>query len=163
MKKKEHDKRNKSISFFADATIIGLPFIRVAEGDFEGLVFLIDTGSNDNIIFGYAHKELEDMFVAVEGTSSLYGIDGKKTDVSHTRGNFSFCDKEYDMEFLVREDDEAAIHLTEDVGFPDSGIIGKKFMVEHGWVLDFAHQEIAIPNTDVSAEDIHKLKSKNNG
>ena len=51
MVKKENDKRKKSFSFFADATIIGLPFIRVAEGDFEGLVFLIDTGSNDNIIF----------------------------------------------------------------------------------------------------------------
>ena len=162
MMKKENDKRNKSIRFFADATIIELPFIRVAEGDFEGLVFLIDTGSNDNIIFGYAHKELNDMFVAVEGTSSLYGIDGKKTDVSHTRGKFFFCGKEHEMEFLVREDDEAAMHLSEDMGFPIAGIIGTKFMVEHGWVLDFAHQEIVIPTTDVSVEDLQKLKSKKN-
>ena len=162
MVKKENDKRNKSIRFFADATIIGLPFIRVAEGDFEGLVLLIDTGSNDNIMFGYAHKELKNMFRAVEGTSSLYGIDGKKTDVSHTRGKFSFCGKEHEMEFLVREDDEAAMRLSEDMGFPIAGIIGTKFMVEHGWVLDFAHQEIVIPNTDVSVEDLPKLKSKKN-
>ena len=162
MVKKENDKRNKSIRFFADATIIGLPFIRVAEGDFEGLVFLIDTGSNDNIMFGYAHKALKNLFVAVEGISSLYGIDGKKTDVSHTRGMFSFCGKEYDIRFLVREDDTAFIQLSNDVGFPVSGIIGTKFMVEHGWVLDFAHQEIVIPNTDVSVEDLQKLKSKKN-
>lgn len=153
-------KRNKSTRFFADVMITGLPFVRVAEGVFEGLVLLIDTGSNDNIMFGCAHKELKEMFVAVESTSSLYGIDGKKTDVSHTRGKFSFCGKEHEMEFLVREDDEAAKHLAEDMGFQIARIIGTKFMVEHGWVLDFAQQEIMIPNTDVSVGDLLKLKSR---
>lgn len=33
-------------------------------------------------------------------------------------------------------------------------------MVEHGWVLDFAQQEIMIPNTDVSVGDLLKLKSR---
>ena len=162
------DKKNKKqekgkINFYADATQMGMPFILITEGEFAGLVFLIDTGSNDNIMFGYVHKELKDMFMAEEGTSTLYGIDGKKTDVSHTRGKLSFGGKEHDMRFLVREDDTAFLQLTNDVGFPVAGIIGTRFMVEHGWVLDFAHQEIVIPNTDVSVEDLQKLKSKKNG
>lgn len=154
--KKEKDMKNKRVCFFADAVELGLPFIRVAEGCFKGLVFLIDTGSNDNIMFGYAHKELKDQLVDVEGTSFLYGIDGKKTDVSHTRGNFSFCDREYEMEFLVSGDDAAAMQLSKDMEFPIAGIIGTKFMVEHGWMIDFAHQEIVIPKTDVSIEDLRK-------
>lgn len=149
--KKENENRSGKICFFADATMTGLPFVRVAEGCFEGLVFLIDTGSNDNIIFGFACKELKDMLVAVEATSCMYGIDGKKIDVSHTKGKFSFCGQEHEMEFLVREDDDAAKHLSEDMGFPVAGIIGTKFMVEHGWMIDFAHQEIVIPNIDVES------------
>ena len=32
------------IHFFADATKTGLPFIRIMEGKFEGLVMMVDTG-----------------------------------------------------------------------------------------------------------------------
>ena len=151
--------KNKRVCFFADAVELGLPFIRVAEGCFKGLVFLIDTGSNDNIMFGYAHKELKDQLVDVEGTSFLYGIDGKKTDVSHTSGKFTFCGKEHEMEFLVRGDDDAAMQLCKDMGFPITGIIGTKFMVEHGWMIDFAKQEVIIPDTDVSWEKLRDSTS----
>ena len=157
--KKEKDMKNKRVCFFADAVELGLPFIRVAEGCFEGLVFLIDTGSNDNIMFGYAHKELKDQLVDVEGTSFLYGIDGKKTDVSHTSGKFTFCGKEHEMEFLVSGDDAAAMQLCKDMGFPITGIIGTKFMVEHGWMIDFAKQEVIIPDTDVSWEKLRDSTS----
>ena len=157
--KKEKDMKNKRVCFFADAVELGLPFIRVAEGCFKGLVFLIDTGSNDNIMFGYAHKELKDQLVDVEGTSFLYGIDGKKTDVSHTSGKFTFCGKEHEMEFLVRGDDDAAMQLSKDMGFPITGIIGTKFMVEHGWMIDFSKQEVIIPDTDVSWEKLRDSTS----
>lgn len=155
------DKKNKKqekgkINFYADASQLGMPFILITEGEFAGLVFLIDTGSNDNIIFGYTHKELKDKLVDIEGTSSLYGIDGKEIIASHTSGKFSFCGKEHEMVFLVREDDEAAMLLSKDMGFPITGIIGTKFMVEHGWMIDFTHQEIVIPNTDVSLQDCKK-------
>ena len=160
--KKEKNMKNGRVCFFADAVEMGLPFVRVAEGDFEGLVFLVDTGSNDNIMFGFAHKELKDMLVDVEGTSSLYGIDGKETIVSHTSGKFTFCGKEYDMRFLLRDDDEAAIRLSKDVGFPVCGIIGTKFMVEHGWMIDFAHHEFVIPSVDVCCDDLKALRMKKN-
>ena len=43
---------------------------------------------------------------------------------------------------LVREDDDAGVMLSQEMGFPVCGIIGTLFMAEHGWMLDFANQEV---------------------
>lgn len=137
----------EKIKFYADATEKGLPFIRIQEGEFEGLVFMIDTGSNDNILFGYAYQQLKDMMAPVEGQSSLYGIDGKPTNVDLASGKFSFFGKEHDMVFLIREDDEAGKLLSQEMGFPICGIIGTKFMLEHNWIINFAKQEIVVDIT----------------
>lgn len=137
----------EKIIFYADATEKGLPFIRIQEGKFEGLVFMIDTGSNDNILFGYAYQQLKDMMAPVEGQSSLYGIDGKPTNVDLASGKFSFFGKEHDMVFLIREDDEAGKLLSQEMGFPICGIIGTKFMLEHNWIINFAKQEIVVDIT----------------
>ena len=48
----------------------------------------------------------------------------------------------HEMSFLVREDDDAGIILSQEMGFPVCGIIGTLFMAEHGWMLDFANLEV---------------------
>ena len=53
------------------------------------------------------------------------------------------------MKFLVRGDD-AGIALSKAMGFSVIGMIGTYFMVEHGWVIDFANQEILIPDSNDS-------------
>lgn len=138
----------RRIKFFTDATVMGLPFIRINEGDFKGIVFMIDTGSNENVMFGYAYQLLKDLLRSVEGSIINYGIDGKQVELNYTCGTFSFCSKEYDMTFVVREDDIGGKQLSEDVGFPITGMIGTKFMLEHGWMIDFANQEIVIRGTN---------------
>lgn len=151
---------NKRIRFFVDATEIGVPFIRISEGDFKGVVMLIDTGSNDNLMFGYAYHQLEDYMKMTEMESNLYGLDGKSTVSKCVSGTLSFCGKEYGMTFVVSENNDAIVKLSQEVGFPISGMIGTKFMAEHGWMIDFGKQEIVIPAFDISAEEFAAIPKK---
>ncbi len=150
----------KRIRFLGDAAVYGLPFIRIEEGVFEGVVFMIDTGANDNVLAGKAYKQLEEFFSDEEGTSSLFGIDGKAVEAPHVSAALSFCGKEFKMMFLVREEDDAFVRLSTEVGFPVCGIIGTKFMAEHGWVIDFGKQEVCIPKVDVSSSDLAALRKE---
>lgn len=144
----------RKMKFYADATKAGLPFIQIPMDDSKGIIMLIDTGSNDNIMFGYAYRELKGMMKEEETKSYLYGIDGKQTLMNHASGVFSICGMKYNMKFLIREDHEAGLKLSEEMGFPVCGIIGTLFMVEHGWMLDFARQEVVISDADVSLEEL---------
>lgn len=134
------------IKFYADVSKVGLPFIEIKdEGEDAGSIWLVDTGSNDNVLFGYIYRQVKDKMIPVEGDYGLYGIDGKKTEMIKVKTTLTICGKDCDISFLVREDDEAAKRLSEDMGFPVFGIIGTNFMAEHNWVVDFAKQEIRIP------------------
>ena len=49
------------IKFYKDVTKVELPFILIQEGTFKGVVMLIDTGSNNNIVWGYAFEQLKEV------------------------------------------------------------------------------------------------------
>lgn len=149
----------RKMKFYADATKAGLPFIQIPMDDSKGIIMLIDTGSNDNIMFGYAYRELKGMMKEEKSKSYLYGIDGKQTLMNHASGVFSICGMKYDMIFLIREDNDAGLKLSEEMGFPVCGIIGTLFMAEHGWMLDFAKQEVIISDADVSWEELRDSTS----
>lgn len=149
----------EKIRFYTDASKVGMPFVLITEGEYAGLVLLIDTGSNDNIIFGYTYNQIKDSLTPIEGNGYVYGIDGIRSEVHYAAWKPTFCGKQYEMRFIVKQDDSAFSQLSNDMGFPVAGIIGTKFMVEHGWVLDFGKQEVLIPNTDVSVENFRKINA----
>ena len=133
----------KTIPFYADVTKVGLPFIEIKdEGEEHGSIWLVDTGSNDNILFGYIYRQVKDEMTLVEGDYRLYGIDGKRTEMIKAKTKLTICEKDFDMTFLIRDDDDAAKQLSEDMDFPVFGIIGTNFMAEHDWVIDFGKQEV---------------------
>lgn len=149
----------KTIPFYADVTKVGLPFIEIKdEGEEHGPIWLVDTGSNDNILFGYIYRQVKDKMTLVEGDYRLYGIDGKETEKIKAKTKLTICEKDFDMTFLIRDDDDAAKQLSEDMDFPVFGIIGTNFMAEHDWVIDFGKQEVQIPDIDISVEDLLRLK-----
>ncbi len=149
------------IKFYADVSKVGLPFIEIKdEGEDAGSIWLVDTGSNDNVLFGYIYRQVKDKMIPVEGDYGLYGIDGKKTEMIKVKTTLTICKKDYDISFLVRDDDEAVKRLSNDMGFPIFGIIGTLFMAEHGWVIDFARQEIRIPDVDICTNDLSALLNK---
>lgn len=137
------------IKFYVDAAKVGMPFVCVNEGGFQNVVFMIDTGSTDNILFRYIYEQAKDQLEETDGKFTVTGIDGKAQEVMQVIGYVPFCGKEYEMKFLVRGDD-AGIALSKAMGFSVIGLIGTYFMVEHGWVIDFANQEILIPDSNDS-------------
>lgn len=138
------------IKFYADASKVGMPFISVNEGGFQNAVFMIDTGSTENVLFGYVYKQAKDQLKEAEGEYTITGIDGKPKEVKPVIGCVPFCGQDYEMKFLVKDDDDAGIALSQAMGFTVIGLIGTYFMVEHGWVIDFANQEILIPDSNDS-------------
>ena len=50
------ENKTRKMSFYADAAKMGLPFIQIPLDETMGMIMLVDTGSNDNIMFGYAYK-----------------------------------------------------------------------------------------------------------
>lgn len=144
--KKENDM--KRIKFYVDATKVGMPFVCANEGGFQDAVFLIDTGSTNNVLFRNIYEQAKDQLEEVEGEYTITGIDGIPKEVKAVKGYVPFCSKEYEMIFLVRDDDDAGIALSQAMGFTVIGMIGTLFLAEHGWVLDFANQEVIIPESN---------------
>ena len=138
----------RKMKFYADATKVGMPFVCVNEGGGKNAVFMIDTGSTCNVLFRYTYEQAKDQLEEAEGRYTITGIDGKPKEVIPVIGHVPFCGKEYEMTFLVRDDNDAGIMLSEEMGFTVVGMIGTFFLAEHGWVLDFASQEILIPVSD---------------
>ena len=147
------------IEFWGDASKLGMPYFEIKGEGFDHMLMLVDTGSTNNILFDYVYEQVKDVLKPVEGEWRITGINGKVEDTKCVEGNLPFFGKEYPMHFLIGKGD-AGMKLTEETGLPVCGIIGTLFMVEHGWVIDFAHQEILIPETDVSVEVLRKIGNK---
>lgn len=147
------------IKFYADATKVGMPFICINEGGFKNVAMLIDTGSTNNVLFGYVYEQAKDQLQELEGDYTITGIDGKPKKATSVVGNMPFCGKIYEMTFLVKDEDDLGQMLSKEMGFTVIGIIGTLFMAEHDWVLDFGKQEVVIPDADISADDLSALRS----
>ena len=148
------------IRFYTDATKVGMPFININEGGFQNASMLIDTGSTENMLFGYVYQQAKDQLKEIDGDYVIRGIDGNEKKGKCVVGTVPFCGKCHEMSFLVREDDDCGLLLSKELGFNVIGIIGTFFMVEHGWTIDFAKQEIVIPDYDIWPEDFLKVKNQ---
>ena len=129
------------IKFYADASKVGMPFISINVEGFQ-MIMMIDTGSTNNVLFRYVYQQVREQLREVETDYTITGIDGKPNKVICVVGNALLGGNRHEMSFLVREDDDAGIMLSQEMGFPVCGIIGTLFMAEHGWMLDFANQEV---------------------
>lgn len=156
MKKKETGR----IHFFADIAETGMPLVRITEGKLKGVIMIIDTGSTSNMLFGKAYNELRNFFHPIDGTITLLSVEGKEVDAKLVEGDVEICGKMHPMVFSINDSGNAFEKLYEDFGFPVSGIIGSRFMVEHNWMIDFCKQEIVIPKGDISLSDFNSIKHK---
>lgn len=136
----------KKTKFFADAKKTLLPFVCLPIDAKRAVVMLIDTGSTENILFGYAYEALKDVFKETEVMHSVVGIEGSQTAYRTVEGGLIVAGKEFRSIFTLQDNDRAGKMLSQEMGFPVGGIIGTSFMVEHGWILDFANQELIVPN-----------------
>ena len=118
-----------------------LPLIPITIQD-KTLCFLLDTGSNHNIIDKAVYSHFKDSSEPV-GEYSHFGIEGNTEQNMTVKLPFSFEECNFTPIFSVVNMDSAFSKIHEESGIPIHGLLGNKFFIEHGWVLDFDKMELS--------------------
>jgi len=122
-------------------TKANLPLIPITIQD-KNLCFLLDTGSNINMIDEAIYEHFKDITEPV-GKYSHFGIEGNQELNSTVKLPFSFEGHTFNPIFSVVNLDSAFSKIYEESGIPIHGLLGNKFFIEHGWVLDFDKMELS--------------------
>ena len=98
---------------------------------------LLDTGSDNNVIDQEALKQFKHTIKEDAKKQQITGVGGVQSEALTTTISFSLNDKAYSTDFLVT-DLSAAFDLIEaEHCITIHGILGSRFLREHGLVLDF--------------------------
>lgn len=65
------------------------------------------------------------------------GIDGSTNNVSQVKGAITFEEKQSEVVFSVMDATEAISIVQKESGIQIHGILGKPFLVDNKWILDF--------------------------
>lgn len=124
------------ISFRNSIDTLELPIITVRYNNLN-LFFLLDSGSNPNYICAnVVDPHREEITLADE--SSFYGFDGKEYPVSVVKIPFHIGRKKYQGTFYILSTSIGFDKIEQETGVKISGIIGTRFFIKNGWVLDFS-------------------------
>ncbi|MEA4981544.1 MAG: hypothetical protein VB066_02395 [Paludibacter sp.] len=123
---------------------VGLPLI-VTEINQHNLCFLLDTGSNKNLIDQRVFEFFKDHFEPV-GNNSILGIDGNKSDVPIVKVNFIFNCISYSTVFSVFDLEKSFGTIEKETDIQIHGILGNEFFIENGWILDFDKLTVSSSN-----------------
>ena len=133
-------RKNKNISLFAVSFRQGfispnIPIATFNQGDKE-ITFLLDTGSDNNVINKGALGYVEHTMIERGDKTTLSGVNGT-TEVEHCSIKFSCEDENYEADFLVADLDEAFGTIRKGHCITIHGILGSVFLRENNVVLDF--------------------------
>jgi hypothetical protein len=128
-------KKKDTISFKQAFELTELPIVTFYQGS-NKFNFLLDTGSNDNIIDKNILDKVE--HTVLEQSSSLYGLEGNKQKVELCEIVLSYKNHNYKYRYLVNDMSTPFGMLKQETGVTLHGIIGSKFFNEFKYVLDFA-------------------------
>ncbi|MCL2561935.1 MAG: retroviral-like aspartic protease [Rikenellaceae bacterium] len=117
-----------------------LPLILVEIQD-KSLCFLLDTGSNINMIDDAVYEHFKDAAEQV-GEFTHFGIEGNSEQAITVKIPFLFEGCTFAPVFSVVNLGNAFSKVHEECGIPINGLLGNKFFIEHGWVLDFEKLEL---------------------
>lgn len=134
-----------TVKFYIDVEQTCLPFIKVGIDDTRSVIMLVDSGSQDCMIFDYLFREAKELFIKTEDSTLMHGIGGC-TETPYVVGKLHIAGREFLSQFSVASS-EVGQSLGETVGFPVGGLIGTKFMLEYGWIIDYSKQAILIPES----------------
>ena len=113
----------------------GLPLI-VIEINQQNLCFLLDTGSNKNLIDQRVYEFFKEQVETV-GSSTILGLEGNKLDTLIINLSFNFENHSYSTNFNVIDSSSAFGAIEKESDIQIHGILGNEFFIENEWVLDF--------------------------
>lgn len=136
MNKKQNSVSLFTVSFKQGFVSPNVPLVTIHQEDKE-LIFLLDTGSEHNVIDQNAlpfinHTVIQDETMPV----TLSGVGGK-VEVSACSITFKCGDTEYTDNFVVNDLSIALKALKNETGVIMHGILGSRFLRENNVVLDY--------------------------
>lgn len=126
-----------AVSFRQGFESPNIPIALFKQGD-KNIVFLLDSGSDKNVIDTEAVKNFEHNVIQQEErtTTHLTGVGGTK-EVEMCNMSFKNGDETYNCEFLITDLKPAFDAIEEAHCIRIHGILGSSFLKEHNAVLDF--------------------------
>lgn len=112
---------------------VGLPLICTT----DNLIFLVDTGASNSVLFTYVYEHLKERFTDVSGGFKIMGMEGNYVDAPRVEGVINILDKDYKVKFTVYDGTKAFGNVQEKTGIQIHGILGIDFIVTYRWILDF--------------------------
>ena len=113
----------------------GLPLI-VVKLFGKDICWMLDTGSNRNIIDHRIYEHFKDRLKQSETSSEVYTLNGAARGIT-IDVPFCFEDHDYLEPFLCTEMTDTFDKINEESGIQIHGILGNHFFLKYGWVLDF--------------------------
>ena len=135
-----------SISFSKGFCAPNIPIATFFQGDKE-LNFIIDTGSDDNVISREALKDIEHSMVEHYGT--LSGVGGVNQ-VEACLIPFQYGEEAFTEKFLISDLKDAFDMIRSAHAIPLHGMIGSKFLMKNNMVLDYNKMLVYNNKNDIS-------------
>lgn len=121
---------------------IGLPLL-IVKAQAKNLCFLLDTGSNINVLDRRVAKFFQLSGGAVK--QRQFGIDGELQTTDIVELAFSLEEQEYKANFSVMDLSSAFGKVEEESGIQIHGLLGCSFMEQQKWILDFENLILHFP------------------
>jgi hypothetical protein len=113
----------------------GLPLI-VVEINQQNLCFLLDTGSNKNLLDQKVYEYFKEEIQAV-GSGEMFGLDGNKFVTTIIKLSFNFENHTYTTNFNIFDSKDSFTAIEKESDIQIHGILGNEFFIENEWVIDF--------------------------
>jgi len=122
----------------------GLPLI-ILEINQQNLCFLLDTGSNKNLIDQRVYEFFKEQVETI-GSSTILGLEGKKLNTPIIKLSFNFENHSFTTKFNVFDSTNAFGAIENESDIQIHGIIGNEFFIENEWILDFEKLTVSSGN-----------------
>ena len=113
-----------------------LPIVTFKQGD-KDITFLIDSGSNQNVINKEVLPLIEHEVIETRDRITLSGLNATPTEVSLCSVKFQNDGKEYKQTFLVTDLSGPMKGIKDDHGLIVYGMLGSPFLEEYKVILDY--------------------------
>ena len=122
------------ISFRESLDLTGLPVITFHQGKVR-LNFMLDTGSNKNIIDKAIISRIET--IPIKGKTSIMGFNGQKEVATNVKVRIAHKNKVFESTFQVLDMSTPFGEIKKEFGVTIHGILGNTFMQKYKYILNF--------------------------
>ena len=122
------------MSFMETMNLCELPIVTFMNNG-KKLNFLLDTGASKSVIHSGALEGLT--YKSINKSGDVYGMDGKRKDVSFINMSIEYRGKDYNEEFQSIDMSVPFSNLKADFGVNLLGILSSTFFQKYKYVLNF--------------------------